>query len=284
MNKQYDVRAVSLDLDGCCFPKNKLPEQPDLLAAYLKTQEGQDCVINLSPYLSRQPPLTFAINTGRSWSASYPVVQAMAGDGLIMAVEHGHGIRMPGEDKPKGIGEIDRKYERQMMALREIADTIYRDPTIAAHRIDKDYFVAVRIPKDADPEEFYKMIYGRLSPTQREMMEDKDGIGAFYSHGAIDIRSRDLSKGTALRQMAQIADVSLENWLVVEDTDRVVLLQNAGVCTWDTNLAGYLGCPSDASEDVQRGLQMYTEYDRYHIASQENGWGTLEILKHFLGD
>ncbi len=308
MTSQYDVRAVSLDLDGCCFPKNKLPEQPDLLAAYLKTQEGLDSVINLGAYLTRQPPLAFAINTGRSWSASYPVVQTMAGDDLIMVVEHGHAIRMPGEDRPRGMDEIDKKYEPQMRALKQIREALQKDPEIAKHEIHKDYFVAVRIPRDVGEDEFCRMIFARLDSTQRALFKDKEnGLEALYSHGAIDIRVRGLTKGTGLRRVSEAMNIPLDKWLAIEDTDRDLLVHPYNRHTRKGNV-GYAGCPEDASDEVKNVVweeymfgriengthnrirgptissQVRRASSRGHIASQENGRGTLEILKHFLGD
>ncbi len=299
----YDVGAVSLDLDGCCFPKNKFPESSGHLVAYLDTPEARDSIINLSPYLGIKPPLVFAVNTGRAWSATYPVVQAIGGDGkLIVAVEHGHGIRMPGEERPVGADKIDSKYEPDIRTLNEIRDALYRDPNIETHKIDKDFFVAVRVPRDADQTDFKRMVLDRLGP-HREMVESGKGdIVAVYSHGAIDIRSKNLTKGNALKIVSSRTGVPLENWLAIEDADKAVLVDEK--YQGQRKLVGYAGCPADASEDVRRVVRDFYVLRNFHnsdfpiasgqpfiyepnvgcVAKQENGRGTLEVLKHFLGD
>ena len=148
------------------------------------------------------------------------------------------------------------------------------------------------------------MVSGRLSSEHRDMFRRKEGgIGVFYSHGAIDIRANDLSKETALGVISEKVGIPLNKWLAVEDTDADLLVKPYN--RQSKNL-GYAGCPADASEKVKdavwegymlgRIMQHVREVDPTiphhermrrstgHIASQENGRGTLEILKHFLGD
>lgn len=163
------------------------------------------------------------------------------------------------------------------LETRQLFVHLYRDvfPSVVAGIPDLHLYtgkeISIAVERKRDTVSIAELARLLLDPLHPALQPYADKLEYDYSDRAIDFRPIGVNKGTAFKEFCTRQKIDPGKVLSIDDS-------RGGFSIMDE--AGYIGCPSNASEECKQRVRSRGEHG--HVSDYPLLAGVIDILRHFL--